>query len=217
MASPRRLGSEDSETRARLLDATEALMLEQGYAAVTSRRVAARAGLKPQLVHYYFRSMDDLFLAAFRRRADRGLDRHARALASDRPLRAIWHAASDPRETALTLEFAALANHRKAISSEIARYAERFRRVQVEAITVALERHGVSTAVPPVALHVAITGIIQMLAIEAGLGVTLGHAETVAMVERHLDQLEPEDPVGGREGSGAASRGRPGPGGGRGG
>ncbi len=57
-------------------------MLEEGYAAVTSRRVAAQAGLKPQLVHYYFRTMDDLFLAAYRRRAEQGLERLAQALAS---------------------------------------------------------------------------------------------------------------------------------------
>ncbi|EUA30299.1 bacterial regulatory s, tetR family protein [Mycobacterium xenopi 4042] len=55
-----------------LLDAAEQLMLEEGYAAVTSRRVAQKAALKPQLVHYYFRTMDDLFLAAFRRRAEEG-------------------------------------------------------------------------------------------------------------------------------------------------
>ena len=42
------------------MDAAEQLLLEEGYAAVTSRRVGARAGLKPQLVHYYFRTMDDL-------------------------------------------------------------------------------------------------------------------------------------------------------------
>ena len=47
-------------------------MLEEGYAAVTSRRVAAKANLKPQLVHYYFRTMDDLFLAIHRRRVAAG-------------------------------------------------------------------------------------------------------------------------------------------------
>ena len=56
-----------------LLDAAEQLMLDDGYAAVTSRRVADKAGLKPQLVHYYFRTMDDLFEAIFRRRAEQGL------------------------------------------------------------------------------------------------------------------------------------------------
>ena len=68
--SPRRIGAVDSKTRAQLLDAAELLLLEEGYAAVTSRRVAAKAGLKPQLVHYYFRTMDDLFVEVFRRRAD---------------------------------------------------------------------------------------------------------------------------------------------------
>ena len=44
MASTRRIGAESSETRAALLDAAERLMLEHGYAAVTSRRVAGAAG-----------------------------------------------------------------------------------------------------------------------------------------------------------------------------
>ena len=63
----------DSKTRAQLVDAAEQLLFEEGYAAVTSRRVGAKAGLKPQLVHYYFRTMDDLFVEIFRRRADENL------------------------------------------------------------------------------------------------------------------------------------------------
>lgn len=85
MASPRRIGSPDAKNRAILLDAAEQLMLEEGYAAVTSRRVASKAGLKPQLVHYYFRTMDDLFLDVFRRRGEEGLQRQAEALASAQP------------------------------------------------------------------------------------------------------------------------------------
>jgi AcrR family transcriptional regulator len=42
---PRRIGAKDSKTRAQLLDAAERLLLEEGYAAVTSRRLAASAGL----------------------------------------------------------------------------------------------------------------------------------------------------------------------------
>ena len=55
-------------------------MRDEGYAAVTSRRVAEQAGLKPQLVHYYFRTMDDLFLEMFRRGADRMQHYHQLAL-----------------------------------------------------------------------------------------------------------------------------------------
>ncbi len=113
--------------RARLVEAAEQLLLEEGYAAVTSRRVAAKAGLKPQLVHYYFRTMDDLFVEVFRRRAEENLARFERAVAADGSLRSLWELNADPRGAAFSIEFVALANHRKAIRAEIARYAERFR------------------------------------------------------------------------------------------
>ncbi len=70
MTSARRIGAPDAKNRVLLLDAAEQLMLEEGYAAVTSRRLASKAGLKPQLVHYYFRTMEELFLEVFRRRAE---------------------------------------------------------------------------------------------------------------------------------------------------
>ena len=73
-----------------LLDAAEQLLIEEGYAAVTSRRVADRAGLKPQLVHYYFRTMDELFLELFRRRAELMQHYQVRALESEQPLWALW-------------------------------------------------------------------------------------------------------------------------------
>ena len=41
------MGADESLNREALLDAASELMLEEGYAAVTTRRVAARAGLKP--------------------------------------------------------------------------------------------------------------------------------------------------------------------------
>ena len=142
--SPRRIGAEDSKTRAQLLDAAELLLLEEGYAAVTSRRVAARAGLKPQLVHYYFRTMDDLFLQVFRRRAEENVARIERAIAADGSLRALWQLNDDPGAARFNIEFVALANHRKAIRTEIARYAERFRAAQLEAVTAALRTLGMT-------------------------------------------------------------------------
>ena len=65
MTAPRATGR-DSATRQALIQANAQIMLEEGYAAATSRRVAAKAGVKPALVHYYFPSMDDLFLAVLR-------------------------------------------------------------------------------------------------------------------------------------------------------
>jgi len=166
-------------------------MLEEGYAAVTSRRVAAKAGLKPQLVHYYFRTMDDLFLAVFRRRAEQNLEHYEQALTSARPLRALWELSTDPRGTAFTMELVALANHRKAIRREIAQHAERFRQMQLDAIARVLERHGIPRkACPPVVLVVAMTGVSQVLVLEKALGMTSGHDETFALVERYLRELE---------------------------
>jgi AcrR family transcriptional regulator len=189
--SSRRIGAQDSKTRAQLLDAAEALLLEQGYAAVTSRRVAARAGLKPQLVHYYFRTMDDVFVEVFRRRAEADLAQFERAIAADGSLRNLWRLNADPRGSAFSVEFVALANHRKAIRAEIARYAERFRSAQVEAVTAALAAQGISRAqLPPIVALLLMTGLSQVLALEGALGVTSGHDTTKAFVERTLTKLE---------------------------
>jgi AcrR family transcriptional regulator len=196
MAVTRRIGAEDSKTRAALLDAAGKLMLEEGYAAVTSRRVAAKAGLKPQLVHYYFRTMDDLFLALFRNGAEQNSERQARALASPQPVRAFWEFITDPAWTAFLVEFTALANHRKAIKAEIAAYAERFRREQLDALTGVLDEHGVDPEeFPPDAVVVLISAVARVLAMEEGLGMTIGHAETRAVVERYLTRLEGEPPA----------------------
>jgi TetR/AcrR family transcriptional regulator len=190
VATPRRIGAEDSATRAALVDAAARLMLDEGYAAVTSRKVAARAGLKPQLVHYYFRTMDDLFLAVVHRGAEQNLERQARALASPQPLRALWELSTDPAGTKLTMEITALANHRKAIRTEIAAYAETFRRRQLDALAPVLERYGADAAIPPDALVVLITSLSQVLVLEEALGMDLGHKAARDLVENLLTRYE---------------------------
>lgn len=84
-------GGRESATRVALIEATAQVMLDEGYAAATSRRVAAKAGVKSALVHYYFPSMDDLFLAVLRTGAETNLARQREALADDRPLHALWN------------------------------------------------------------------------------------------------------------------------------
>jgi len=189
MASVRRFGLESSETRASLLDAAEQLMCEEGYAAVTSRRIASQAGLKPQLVHYYFRTMDDLFLAMLRRRTEHNRERLTRALASSKPLRALWEMNTDPQGTALIMEFSALANHRKAIRAEIARYAGQLRAMQAEAFARLPADDRVGTHAP-VVWSMLMTSISRILVMEQALGISGGHAETLALVERYLCEFE---------------------------
>ncbi len=191
MTSSRRIGSPDAKNRTVLLDAAEQLMIEKGYAAVTSRRVAERAGLKPQLVHYYFRTMDDLFLEMFRRRAEEGLAVQAEVAKSPNPLRALWEFSTDPAAVAVTMEFIAMARHRDALRSEIARYSELFRVGQRDAARAALARSGYDLArIPPVVLSVLMTSISRVLVMEESLGLTAGHAETYELVEWCLSMLE---------------------------
>jgi len=193
MASDRRIGGPDAKNRGILLDAAEQLMPEDGYAAVTSRRVADRAGLKPQLVHYYFRTMDDLFIEVFRRMSNLGLEAHAEALKSDQPLWALWEFGTDPQATRLTMEFMGLANHRKALRAEIASYADQFRQQQVDAMTAALRRYGYEVAdVPPVVWAVFATSVSRVLVVERELGVSFGHAEMLSFCEDWLRRLEGE-------------------------
>jgi AcrR family transcriptional regulator len=192
MTTPRRMGAPDSKTRAALLDVTATIMIEEGYAAATSRRVAAKAGVKPALVHYYFRTMDDLFLALFRKGAEGNLKRYEEALAAENPLRALWELASEPEGNVLLSEFQALANHRKAIRTEIADYAERFRALQVKAITDRLAETGADpVAIPPAVLTLVMTGIARLLISEDVLGIATGHEETLALIEHHLSAFDP--------------------------
>ena len=59
--------------------------------------------------------MDDLFLEMFRRGADRMQQFHQRALEARQPLWALWELNTDAAGTAMTMEFIALANHRKTL------------------------------------------------------------------------------------------------------
>ncbi|MGZ4692222.1 MAG: TetR/AcrR family transcriptional regulator [Acidimicrobiales bacterium] len=193
MAAARRSGEVDSDTRTALLDAAERLMLDEGYAAVTSRRVAGEAGLNNALVYYYFGTMDELFLAVFRRRAEWMLERQAEALSSDQPLWALWGVTHDQANTALNLEFMALGNHRKAIRAEVATYSRKFRRAQLDALSGVLEGYGIDPETwPPVSVILLLSAVSRFLLMEDAYGLDMGHAETIAIIEHHLRLLEGE-------------------------
>src|SRR6476646_7539016 len=138
MATPRKAKAEDGGTRRRLLEATAQIMHDEGYAGATSRRVAAKAGVRQPLVHYYFPTMDDLFLAVLREGADVALEQMRAMLADENPLRALWAINNEPRRTVLNTEFMALANHRKTIGAELKEYAERVRDMETAAVTLVL-------------------------------------------------------------------------------
>src|ERR1700759_504847 len=143
MAEPRRRRAATEEKLTHFLDAAEQLMLDEGYASVTSRNVAARAGIQAPLVHYYFATIDDLFIAVLRRRSERNVERMEAALRSPRPLQAWWDLVSDPRGTTLFFELIAAANHRPALKAEVGAVAREVRRLQVEVLGEILPEYGI--------------------------------------------------------------------------
>lgn len=168
-------------------------MLDEGYAAVSSRRIASKTGTDSALVFHYFGTMDDLFIALFRRRAKLGQSRQVEALSSTQPLWALWDAARDQPSDALTQEFIALANHRKAIRSEISKSSRRLRRMQLDYLTEVLEGYGVDAeSWPPASIILLLSGIARYLITEEAFDVDIGHADTVELVERHIRAIEGE-------------------------
>lgn len=168
-------------------------MLKEGYAAVSTRQVAAKCGIKAPLVHYYFPTTDDLLLAVYRRAAERNQERLGKALASPQPLRALWAMSTDSLRTTLAVEFMALANHRKRIRREIARNVERSRTLQAQALQRLLDEQGIEdSGCAPAGLGLLIAAVSRALVMEQGLGVTVGHAEAGALVESWLRRFEPE-------------------------
>jgi AcrR family transcriptional regulator len=189
LKSTRRIGAEDSATRTSLLVATERLILDEGYAAVTTRRVAKQVGLTPALVHYYFPKTDDLLVAVFRRATDRTIARLTDALAAADPLLALWNFNIDPPVTTLAVEFMALANHRKVIANEIALSAERVRKIQSEALAKLAGPAGLDFC-PPMVLAMLMVGLSRILVAEGALGISAGHAEARAYIESLLPRRE---------------------------
>lgn len=184
------VGLERSTTRTLLLDTAERLLRDEGYGAVTTRRLGDAANVKPQLVHYYFPSMDELFIALFRRRAETGLADAREALNADQPLRVLWRRSRDPSDAALRAEFMALAHHRKELKAEMAAFIDQIRRLQHEAVVRYFELRGVRPQIDPAVVTLMIGSLALMLAREEELGVTFGHAQTEALVEGVLAQFE---------------------------
>jgi hypothetical protein len=88
--------------------------------------------------------------------------------------------------TASTSELLALAPHRKAIRIEIKRDTEQFRRILTKALVRYLELRGLKLTVPPMVAIISMQSLAQNLAVEATLGVSLGHPQTKAVVEEWL-------------------------------
>lgn len=188
----RRLGLESSASRVALMDAVETVMREDGYAALSARSVAERAGLKHQLVYYYFQTMDDLLMATYVRHTGQVLEAIERAFESPRPLHAFWHASSNQADVTLSMEFSAMANHNDAIRAYTIEFGEKIRLVGLERLRRQMADLPLDDVVNPEAVTLAISSIGHVIGQQSRLGIAGGHTELRALIEWCLDRLEPE-------------------------
>jgi AcrR family transcriptional regulator len=74
------------DTRRRILDAARVRMLADGYAGLSTRKVAEEAGVPLSQLHYHFGSKGGLILALFAMENEERLTRQIHMYAEDRPL-----------------------------------------------------------------------------------------------------------------------------------
>jgi AcrR family transcriptional regulator len=178
------MGLESAKTRVQLIEAAAQIVRDEGYGALTARRLAEMVGLKRQIVHYYFRTIDDLLVAVARHMSDSFHQRFHDALNSDEPLRATLELAIDA--TAMTYELVALALRRKAIGAEMKRMVEELRRAETDALARYMQLRGIKPQIPPLVMTFVMRCVAQSLAVEAAIGVSIGHVEAKAFIEDWL-------------------------------
>ncbi|QYG92225.1 TetR/AcrR family transcriptional regulator [Iamia sp. SCSIO 61187] len=74
------------DTRTAIIEAARARLWTEGHAGVSTRKVAAAAGVPLSQLHYHFGSKQGLLLAVLEAENQRLLDRQQRMYSSDRPL-----------------------------------------------------------------------------------------------------------------------------------
>ncbi len=187
----KRIRRDADTTRGMILDVTERIMVEEGYAAVSSRRIAQEIGLNPATVLYYYRATDDIFIALHRRMMERQTIEFAEVLAAENPLEALWRFQSGWAKSALGVEFIALSNHRKGVREVISHFVDAARERQAESLVRAL---GNSAPIPdflsPIAVTTILLALARTLANEERVGITSGHKEVRIAVEWALRQFQ---------------------------
>lgn len=186
------------DTMEGFLDAAERLLVTEGYAGVSVRRLAEQAGANHGLVHYYFGSMEELFLRVLERFTDRLLARHRAMYAADAPFIEKWRAAMSYLDEDLEsgyqkiwFELQAMAWNHPEMRERIARVNAEWREVLDEAFTRAMDEYGLDQARFPVPAIVSLVFTFnQGIMLERLTGVSAGHRELLAAIDAELEALE---------------------------
>jgi AcrR family transcriptional regulator len=173
-----------------LLDAAENILRDEGYAALTSRNIAGRAGVNQQLVYYYFHTMEELIVAAFRRAADREMERLEAAAESDRPLHAIWEVRSK-KDLRKMPEFTALSNRIPELRAEIIAFRKKVRQLQVAVLHQSLAgREAPTLELPAPALIALLDYAALYVNRDTEFDVVEGQRELIDAFEGFLGAIE---------------------------
>jgi hypothetical protein len=112
------------------------------------------------------------------------------ALASRRPLEALWRLSCDTRGVALLNELMGAATHRKALREQVTAMAASARRIQIEALRTLAPQYGLDERFPPELLAAAIQGTALLVARERALGIDTDRGLAGSAVEAIIDELE---------------------------
>lgn len=171
-----------------ILDATEDLLRKEGYAAVTSRKVAQRTGMKSRVVHYHFGSMDELFLALIRRFEMRQISQCEDMLQSDEPWDRLWLRMLNSIDSVLLSEMSALAVHRTALREAARKTLQITRKYDSQLMEKMIREKAIAQpGLSPAVMAMLMSGLIRALAAERSVGMTDGHAETLDFIAKLLD------------------------------
>ena len=182
------------ETEEAFLDAAERLLVEVGYAGITTRRLAQEANANHGLVHYYFGSMENLLVRVLERFTDRLIARQ-RAMYADPDLSFVdkWRQAmryldEDREYQKVWYELQALAWNRPELRERVAHVDEEWRAVLREAFAEPRERYGLE--IPLEALVALVVTFNEGIIFERLSGIETGQAELLAWIEQWLEEKE---------------------------
>jgi AcrR family transcriptional regulator len=182
----RRVGAESSQTRSFIVQAADKLLDTEGLAAITTSRIAEIVGLKRPIVHYYFRTIEDLIVAVLRRREAMVVEMLEQALHSDEPLD-VFKTVSDPRAAAAIHDMSAFALRSDTIRAVGRQCLETVIALQTRALEFELKKRRIKSRVAPAAVAMFVSVLHQAIAANRTLGVTVAQPELADLVRRMLN------------------------------
>ena len=188
MATPAR-----EQARSALLDAAEELLVKVGYAAITTRRLAEQAGVNHGLVHYYFGSMQEVFLQTLERFTDRLVERQEALYAAAEPFVQKWRTAmryltEDVAYQKVWLELQAMAWNDPDLRERVAAVVTRWVDVLRPAFAAGLDELGIAADERRVDVLVALAATFnQGIMLEQQLGADSGHRVLLDAVDAWLE------------------------------